>query len=210
MFKLNEAEFTGTNSAPLVTIPHDPLFKTNSGCNIEEKFKEEAKSNNSNSPRCNLGRHSGSQMNGPPTNNLLVKAVTIKVPLKISNQEALAVVDSGAEVTELKIALFFSSLHMYNESMVRQAQSNLVVAEQGCQMEACGVVKLLITLGEHKYEWEVYIAPIADDMLLGCDIMDELDITLNTKDGIEIEGQWIPCEVKRRPHHVGRICLKKM
>ena len=46
-------------------------------------------------------------------------------------------------------------------------------------------------------------------MLLGCNIMDELDTALNTKDGIEIEGQWIPCEVKQRQHHVGRICLKE-
>ena len=36
--------------------------------------------------------------------------------------------------------------------MVRQAQSNLVVAEQGCQKEDCGVVKLPITLREHKFE----------------------------------------------------------
>ena len=35
--KQDKAEFTGTNSATLVTTLQDPLFKTTSGCKAEEK-----------------------------------------------------------------------------------------------------------------------------------------------------------------------------
>ena len=33
--------------------------------------------------------------------------------------------------------------------------------------------------------------------MLGCDIIDEMDITVNTKRGIQVKDQWVECEIIR-------------
>ncbi|CAC5397868.1 unnamed protein product [Mytilus coruscus] len=53
------------------------------------------------------------------------------------------------------------------------------------------------------------MAPIGDDLLLGCDVIDEKDITINTKRGLEIQGVWIDCDVQKRSDNVARILLKE-
>lgn len=35
------------------------------------------------------------------------------------------------------------------------------------------------------------------DFLLVCDMVDELDITINSKRGIQIDEKWIDCDVER-------------
>ena len=46
-------------------------------------------------------------------------------------------------------------------------------------------------------------------MLLGCDIIDNKDITLNTKRGFQINGEWVCCELLRKPNTVARVKLKR-
>ncbi|CAC5372988.1 unnamed protein product [Mytilus coruscus] len=43
----------------------------------------------------------------------------------------------------------------------------------------------------------------------GCDVIDEKDVTINTKRGLEIQGVWIDCDVQRRLDNVARILLKE-
>ena len=54
-----------------------------------------------------------------------------------------------------------------------------------------------VELGHKQFTREMYIAPIGDDFLLGCNMVDELDITINFKRGIQIDEKWIDCDVKR-------------
>ena len=64
-------------------------------------------------------------------------------------------------------------------------------------METHGIGTMKIKLGSLNFTWEMYVVPISDDVLLGCDIVDEMDITINVKKGIQLDGQWINCEVNR-------------
>ena len=57
--------------------------------------------------------------------------------------------------------------------ILKQAKKKLVVAEAGKHMGTKGVAVMQLLLEEVEIEWEVYIAPIGDDMLLGCDLLDE-------------------------------------
>ena len=61
---------------------------------------------------------------------------------------------------------------------------NLVVAETGKQMSTICIVEVDIQLGNGKFTWPAYVAPIGDSVLLGCGIIDEKDIIINSKRGL--------------------------
>jgi hypothetical protein len=44
---------------------------------------------------------------------------------------------------------------------------------------------------------------------LGCDVIDEYNITINTKRGIKVEGTWIGCEVVRKSDKIARVFVKE-
>jgi hypothetical protein len=83
-----------------------------------------------------------------------------------------------------------------------------VVAEAGKQMSTIGIVEVDIQLGNEKFTWSVYVAPIGDSVLLGCDIIDEKDITINSKRGLQLGGQWICRETERCTDGVARVRIK--
>ena len=72
---------------------------------------------------------------------------------------------------------------------LHEAKRGLVVAEAGKETITCGIIDVNFKLGEFEFTWPVYVAPIRDDILLGCDIIDEMDITVNTKCGIQVKDQ---------------------
>ena len=83
-----------------------------------------------------------------------------------------------------------------------------MVAEEGKRLKTQGVIEAILTIGKLAVKWEVYVAPIRDEVLLGCDIIDEYNITINTKRGIKVEGTWIGCEVVRKSDKIVRLSLK--
>ncbi|CAC5407836.1 unnamed protein product [Mytilus coruscus] len=137
-----------------------------------------------------------------------VSAVTIKAPLSIGGQPVKAVIDTGAEVTVINESL----LDRFSEETrptLEKAKRSLVVAEAGKKMKTQGVAVVDIVIGDLSFPWEVYVAPIRDDVLLGCDIIDEFDITINTRRGIEVGGTWVDCEVMRRSDNISRIFVSE-
>ena len=107
-----------------------------------------------------------------------------------------AIVDTGAEVTVLSERLY-NLFPKDKRPKLTEAKRGLVVAEAGKEMTTCGTIDANFKLGDFEFTWPVYVAPIRDDMLLGCDIIDEMDITVNTKRGIQVKDQWVECEIIR-------------
>lgn len=136
-----------------------------------------------------------------------VKAATMKVPLVISEQNTKAVIDTGAEITVLS-EVFYFSIPENRRPKLKAATRNLVIAETGKQMSTIGIVEVDIKLGNEKFTWPVYVAPIGDSVFLGCDIIDEKDITINSKRGLQLGGQWICCETERCTDGVARVRIK--
>ena len=126
------------------------------------------------------------------------KTVTVKVPVEINKCKVKAVVDTGASVTILNAKLYFS-IPPADRPSFRKFETGLRVAEENARMTTLGIADMDITIGNNSFTWPVYIAPIGDEMLLGCDVIDEWDITVNTrsKGAIEMNGQWIQCEIDR-------------
>ena len=82
-----------------------------------------------------------------------------------------------------------------------------MVAEEGKTMGSMGIIQLDVFLGSKQFSWPTYVAPITDDFLSGCDIFDALDLTLNTKQGLLVEGVWIPCTVTKKDDNIARVTL---
>ena len=135
-----------------------------------------------------------------------VRSVTLKVPICIEDQKVSAVVDTGAEVTVMSENLFFR-IPEERRPKLQEAKRNLVVAEAGKRMKTLGVAEVSVTLGPSEFSWSIYVAPIGDNLLLGCDVIDEMNITINTKRGLEVQGVWIECDVDRKSDQVARILL---
>lgn len=129
-------------------------------------------------------------------------AVTIKVPITIQNIESKAVVDTGAEVTVISEKLY--SLCLKSRPKLKKAKRTLVVSDAGKEMKTQGVAKVQITMRKVTFEWPVYVAPIHDDILLRCGIIDEMNITVSTKKGLYLQDEWIPCDIKRSTSKVAR------
>ena len=53
-------------------------------------------------------------------------------------------------------------------------------------------------IGKTGCKWPVYVAPIADSMLLGCDIFDYMNMTLKSTQGLYLNGEWITCDTLRK------------
>ena len=116
--------------------------------------------------------------------------------------------DTGAEVTVLSERLY----NLFPEDKrpkVQEAKRGLVVAEAGKEMSTCGTIDVQFKLGEFEFTWPVYVAPIRDDILLGCDIIDEMDITVNTKRGIQVRDQWVECEIIRSHDTAGPVKIAR-
>lgn len=137
-----------------------------------------------------------------------VRAVTLKAPIVVEGKEVKCVVDTGAEVTVMSEKTFLS-IPEGRRPTLKRAVRNLVVAEAGRKMGTLGVADLNIKIGPLTFVWSIYVCPIGDDLLLGCDIIDEKNITINTKRGLEVDGQWVDCDVCRKSDKVSRVLLKE-
>ncbi|VDH93359.1 Hypothetical predicted protein [Mytilus galloprovincialis] len=136
-----------------------------------------------------------------------VRSATIKVSISINGQVTKAVLDSGAEVTVLNSSLYFG-IPEEKRQLLKKATRKLVVAEAGKNMETHGITNMNVNLGNHEFSLEMYVAPIGDSILLGCDIVDELDITINCKKGIQVDGKWIECYTERNvDDQIARVLL---
>ena len=137
-----------------------------------------------------------------------VGAVTIRVPILVNTLPVKAVVDTGVEVTLLSDRVY-QSISSDNRPPVQKANRRLVVAEADKHTSTSGMLTIDMTIGGHEFKWPVYVASIADDFLLGCDIIDEKEITINVKKGLEIDGSCVKCEVTRKGGSIAGVVLRR-
>lgn len=72
-------------------------------------------------------------------------------------------------------------------------------------MGTSGTFEVKLILGDEEYVVNMYVAPIADDLLLGCDFLDEHDVTINTRRGLDIRGKWVHCLVDQKHGKISRV-----
>ncbi|VDI13352.1 Hypothetical predicted protein [Mytilus galloprovincialis] len=80
---------------------------------------------------------------------------------------------------------------------IKRAAKHLIVAEAEKYLTTREVIEIEVDLGSETFKWPVNVAPIGDKMSLGCDLIDGMDITINSKRGLQTNGQMIGCDTKR-------------
>lgn len=78
------------------------------------------------------------------------------------------VVDTGAEVSVMS-AKRFQEIPADKRPHLRQAQTSLIATEAGRKM----TFEVGMIMGVEEYVLDMSVAPIADDLLLGCDFLDD-------------------------------------
>ncbi|CAG2248464.1 unnamed protein product [Mytilus edulis] len=104
-----------------------------------------------------------------------VTAASIAVPVVISKIATNAVNDTGAEVTVLSEKLYDQIPESKRPKLSRAAR-NWEVAEAGKNLTTGGITEVEVNLGSEIFKWPVYVEPIEENKLLGCDLIDEMKV----------------------------------
>ncbi len=133
-----------------------------------------------------------------------VRAVSMRAPIQLYEQNLKAVIDTGAEVTVISKRVF-DNLPVGNRPTVERADHGLVVAEKDKKMGSHGMAKVTFSIGDKLYTWPMYIADIYDDLLLGADFLDYNDVMVSLRRGLYMGNRWIQCMTDRKRNGVNQV-----
>lgn len=148
----------------------------------------------SQSPTPQVGRATS---RGP---SLLIDATVNSIPVK-------AVVDTGAEATVISETLY---QQFPSNKQTALTQTCLHNAESGKDMSTKGGLKVKFQIGTWSAEWEVFVAPIRDSVLLGLDLLQAANVTIHTSGRVLIE-ELVPARIAGgdgKHYHVARVVLE--
>jgi hypothetical protein len=101
------------------------------------------------------------------TLNRTGSGLSIVIPMEVNKECVSAIVDSAAQVTVISNDFF----HCMKNQPVVQETVKLKGAGQNHHMTASFAKNVQLLIGGHNYVWDIYIAPITDDCILGLDFM---------------------------------------
>ena len=134
-----------------------------------------------------------------------VQSASMRVPMRVEGQDINAVLDTGAEVTVLSTKVF-EGISKGGRPELGKAEGTLKLADTGTELTTEGMAEVKINVGNQEIHWRVYVADISDDLLLGCDFVYEMNLTIHPKKGILINDEWIKMNTKRS-HNISQLLV---
>lgn len=116
----------------------------------------------------------------------------LMITITINNHEVDAVVDTGAEVTLLSTD-FCTRIGINVNNVGKRAK--LKNAEHNNYMMARADVPVQIGVMHYKFKWNIYVAAISDDVLLGLDFLQMADIMVRARGGLFLGDTPLPCRM---------------
>ena len=130
------------------------------------------------------------------------------LPIEINGTRTRVTVDTGAAVTIISTKLFGRIPSNVRPQLTQCEGVNLIGAD-GKGIAVDGKANVEISIGKQTFQWEVYVAQIQDDGLLGYDFLYYYDCAFEARRGVRIKGQWTACEVNMGPPKATRVTLAK-
>ena len=120
------------------------------------------------------------------------KGAALVIPVTVEGVQTLAVVDTAAETTIISRELFMTLPEMSAKWLQNCEEVTLGNAEKQSSMTGYLVPDVSLGIGKQTYTWDVIVAPITDNMLLGADFLYSRNAILHLGDHrIELDGQVI-------------------
>ncbi len=120
--------------------------------------------------------------------------ISLGIPMSIGNKEVFGVVDSAAQITVVSSRVF-PELHL---STAKSELVRIKNAQTGSAMDGYLVKSVQFLIGNKTYMWDVVVADISDELLLGLDFLKahsaKLDFERNT---ITLQGDVIHATLKK-------------
>lgn len=113
--------------------------------------------------------------------------------LEVDGHPVQATVDTGATVTILSEE-FYRKLDRHDGDCDTYTVK-LSNAEDGSAMTARGGTVVQLRIGSRVLDWEVYVAPTRDDVLLGLDFLRAADVTIHARGGVYVDGQRVKSQL---------------
>ena len=107
------------------------------------------------------------------------------VPVHVNERKVPAVVDTAADVTIISMECA-RSIGINMDSTIPFLMKGAFI---GTETEGRLIKNIQLKIGKHTYTWDLVIAPIHDDMLLGNDFLTHHGVTLNLMKNILLLGE---------------------
>ncbi|KAK3088259.1 hypothetical protein FSP39_016699 [Pinctada imbricata] len=115
------------------------------------------------------------------------------------------VVDTGAAVTIMSLG-FYYSLPSSERPELKDLESNMKfeVANDGL-LDVNGIATFTFKIRNDTFKWDIYVAPIREDGLLGLDFLYYHNFTIGTKNGFRLNGRKYPSQIQIAPFGISRV-----
>ena len=108
-----------------------------------------------------------------------MSGVAAYLPVKVAKHEVRFLIDTGASVTILSTRVYERMwADIPNQLRVPEVPSRIQVADNGL-VETEGEITLELSIGGHTFTWDVLVAPIADEGMLGLDFLCAQEFAFN-------------------------------
>ena len=112
-------------------------------------------------------------------------AGNIMVPIEVNGCPTMAVIDTAAQATVMSQRLAAK----ISPGLKYEARVNLKGPDEGATIPAKFCNRVEIQLGQHSYNWHLFVAPIRDDFILGLDFMVNYGMDVRVTDKCATIGQ---------------------
>ena len=129
--------------------------------------------------------------------SILLKTSVCEIPCHF-------VVDTGACVTIMSVGLY-NKIPEERKPLLKKVDSSLrlEVADNGLlQLE--GMTTITLKIGRDSFQWDVLVAAIREDGLLGLDFLQHYDYNLNTN-GLRLQGRKYETVIENVPIRAVRV-----
>ena len=135
---------------------------------------------------------------------------SLVVPIKVNNVECQAVIDTAAQVTVISDRIFKKM------KCQPQVQEDVILKDATAlnNIPAQLVKSVNFILGDHIYNWNSYVAPLSDEVILGIDFLKENQGIVNLVDNqLTLNNKVIPAILKTssqgQQQKICRVITKK-
>ena len=127
------------------------------------------------------------------------------LPVDFYSVKSKFVIDTGSAVSFVSLG-FYYSLPVSVRPELREVNKNLrfEVANDGL-LEVCGVASFQFKLKNDVFKWDMFVAPIREDGLIGLDFLYEHEFSLGVRNGFRLNGKKYPTIMQKLPVAVSRV-----